>query len=101
PSLGQLAESVGLSRFQLLRRFTSRYGVPPHAWLLNRRAELARQLIAGGEPLSMAALQSGFADQSHMTRTFVKFYGFTPGSWQRMHHGFRTASPAITRQNHD
>ena len=83
PSLGDLADSVGLSRFQLLRRFRARYGVPPHAWVLNRRAEAARRLIAAGENLSGAALRAGFADQSHMTRTFRKFYGYTPGAWQR------------------
>ena len=85
PSLGELASSVGISRFQLLRRFTHLYGMPPRAWLLNRRVERARQLIADGERLSVAALRAGFADQSHMTRTFTRMYGFTPGEWQRVH----------------
>ena len=30
-----------------------------------------------------AAAESGFADQSHMTRAFTRHLGFTPGAWQR------------------
>jgi AraC-like DNA-binding protein len=83
PSLDGLAAMTGLSRYQLLRRFKIRYGLPPHAWLVSRRAELARELIRKGETLTAAALRSGFSDQSHMTRTFARFYGYTPGQWQR------------------
>jgi AraC-like DNA-binding protein len=71
------------SRFQLLRQFRSKYGVTPHAWLLQQRAERARALIRQRTPLADAAALSGFADQSHMTRVFVRQFGFTPGAWQR------------------
>lgn len=83
PSLAELAALAGLSRFQLLRRFRAAYGLPPHAWLVQQRAEKARRLIAQGMALSVAASASGFADQSHMTRGFVRQFGFTPGAWQR------------------
>lgn len=84
PSLAELAALAGLSRYQLLRRFARRYGMPPHAWLLSRRAEYARRLILGGCTLTEAALASGFADQSHMTRVFVRHHGFTPGAWRQV-----------------
>jgi AraC-like DNA-binding protein len=90
PSLGELARITGLSRYQLLRRFSACYGLPPHAWLLSRRAEHARRLIREGAPLAAAALRSGFADQSHMTRTFARFYGYTPGQWKRTAHTVAT-----------
>ena len=32
-------------------------------------------------PLARAAADAGFADQSHMTRQFVRAYGLTPGRW--------------------
>jgi AraC-like DNA-binding protein len=86
PSLDGLADMTSLSRYQLLRRFRGRYGLPPHAWLLSRRAERARELIRDGETLAAAAMRSGFADQSHMTRTFARFYGYTPGQWRRTSH---------------
>lgn len=83
PTLSDLARMVGLSKFQLLRRFERVYGVPPHAWLLLQRGERARRLIRDGSSLSQAAVSSGFADQSHMTRNFLRQFGFTPGAWRR------------------
>jgi len=83
PTLSDLAAMAGLSKYQLLRRFERAYGVPPHAWLLLQRAERARGLIRHGAGLAQAALSCGFCDQSHMTRLFVRQFGFTPGAWQR------------------
>ena len=37
PTLGELAAMTGLSKYQVLRRFQNAYGVPPHAWLQQRR----------------------------------------------------------------
>jgi AraC-like DNA-binding protein len=42
----------------------------------------ARALIAAGEPLAEAAAAAGFADQPHLTRHFVRAYGYTPGAWR-------------------
>lgn len=83
PTLAELATMAGLSKYQLLRRFNQAYGVPPHAWLLQQRVERARRLIRDGDDLATAALASGFADQSHMTRLFGRHFGFTPGAWQQ------------------
>jgi len=83
PTLSELADLCGLSKYQLLRRFARVYGVPPHAWLLLQRAEQARGLIREGHSLAAAAAACGFADQSHMTRSFARQFGFTPGAWQR------------------
>ena len=87
PPLAELAQMAGLGKYQLLRRFTAAYGVPPHAWLRLQRAERARALIRSGATLAEAAAASGFADQSHMTRHFARQFGFTPGVWQA---AFRT-----------
>ncbi|WP_117193300.1 AraC family transcriptional regulator [Rhizobium terrae] len=76
--LAELAGLAGLSRFQLLRAFDRATGLTPHAYLIQRRIQLARKLIAGGVSLAEAALASGFADQSHMTRIFTRSYGLSP-----------------------
>lgn len=82
PSLDELAALAGLGRYQLLRRFARTHGLPPHAWLLQQRAERARRLVRDGSTLAEAALAAGFADQSHMTRVFSRQFGYTPGAWQ-------------------
>lgn len=83
PTLTALARTAGLSKFQLLRRFEKAFGLTPHAWLLQQRAERARGLIRSGAGLAQAAAACGFADQSHMTRLFARHFGFTPGAWQQ------------------
>ncbi|WP_105420439.1 MULTISPECIES: AraC family transcriptional regulator [Neorhizobium] len=77
-SLADLAGPAGVSQFQLLRAFDKATGFTPHAYLIQRRIQLARKLIAGGTGLAEAALASGFADQSHMTRIFTRSFGLSP-----------------------
>ena len=80
-TLGDLADVSKLSRFQVLRGFAKMTGLTPHAYLMQKRADLARRLIRRGLVLADVAAASGFADQSHMTRTFVGKYGVTPGAY--------------------
>ena len=80
-ALADLAAASGLSRFQVVRAFSQATGMTPHAYLVQRRIGLVRRMIAKGTPLAEAALAGGFADQSHMTRTFVRAYGLTPGAY--------------------
>lgn len=80
-TLAALAADAGLSRYQVLRAFTRLTGLPPHAYQLQRRVQQARGLVRRGMPLADAAAASGFADQSHMTRAFVRSFGLTPGAF--------------------
>jgi len=81
--LAELAELAGTSRFQLLRGFVRDIGATPHAYLVQRRVQIARRLLAAGTPIAEAAIDAGFADQSHMTRAFVRQFGVTPGRYIR------------------
>jgi len=80
-TLDDLARAAGLGRFRTVRAFARATGLTPHAYLMQRRAALARDLIARGLPLAQAAAEAGFADQSHMTRVFGRLFGFTPGAY--------------------
>lgn len=82
-SLTELANDCGLSRFQLLRQFARATGLTPHAYLLQRRIHLARRLIQQGVGLADTAANSGFSDQSHMTRLFIRQYGVSPHAYAR------------------
>ncbi|WP_286897810.1 AraC family ligand binding domain-containing protein [Achromobacter sp. UBA2119] len=77
-SLADLAGASGLSRYQVLRAFSRATGLTPHAYQLQGRLLLARRLIRQGMALAGAAASAGFADQSHMTRLFVRAYGVSP-----------------------
>ncbi len=79
--LADLAAVSGLSRFQLVRAVARATGLTPHAYLVQRRVQMARRLIEGGLGLAEAAVASGFADQSHMTRVFTRTFGLPPGAY--------------------
>ena len=81
-TLGQLAESVGLSPFHAARLFSSRVGMPPHAWRNQLRLSRARALLRQGMSVTDVAAATGFTDQSHFTRHFKRAYGVPPGRWQ-------------------
>lgn len=82
-SLGDLAAAAGVSRFSIHRAFQAAYGMAPSDYQRQLRLRAARQLLARGDPISDAAARTGFADQSHLTRWFTRYYGVTPGAYQR------------------
>jgi AraC-like DNA-binding protein len=81
-SLAELATLAGLNRFQLLRAFTRQIGATPHAYLLQKRVSIARKLLASGVMPAAAAADAGFADQSHMSRAFLRYVGVTPARYR-------------------
>jgi AraC-like DNA-binding protein len=78
-----LAGAVGLSRFQVSRQFKEAYGIPPSAYLRQVRLRQARRRLAAGAAIAEVAVESGFADQAHLTRWFRRTYGITPAVYQR------------------
>jgi AraC-like DNA-binding protein len=79
PVLAQLAAMAGLSSFQLLRAFARQYGVPPHAYLIQRQVREAKGMLERGVAIAEVAHACGFADQSHLNRHFKRIWGVTPG----------------------
>jgi AraC-like DNA-binding protein len=78
-----LAVATGCSRFTVHRAFRRLYGMAPSDYQRQLRLRAARTLIAQGRPIGEAAVESGFADQSHLSRWFTRCYGVTPGRYQR------------------
>lgn len=84
PSVVDLAEEVGVHPDHLIRAFRTAYGETPGVFARRRRARVAAQLVCGSDrPLSGIAWTAGYADQSHMTREFGRFFGRTPGCLRR------------------
>lgn len=73
---------AGLSKSALLRAFTRTKGITPYRYLQTVRVEAAKKLLEQGSPLIDAALQTGFSDQSHFTRSFSMFIGMAPGLYR-------------------
>jgi AraC-like DNA-binding protein len=90
---GELEAVTGLDRYALSRHFRAAFSTSPHRFLVMRRLQRARRMIAAGEPLAQIAVEAGFSDQSHFIRQFKKAFGMTPGRWSSLVHGF-TATAA-------
>jgi AraC family transcriptional regulator len=84
PTLDALAGAAGYSRAQFVRLFRRTTGTSPHRYVLLHRLEQARRLIQSSTlPLAEVASATGFASQSHLNSTFVRFFGRTPGDARR------------------
>jgi AraC family transcriptional regulator len=83
-TLAELVHAAGVHRAQLARAFQARHGVSVGTYVRRERIYwAARTLRSTGTPIAEIALQAGFADQSHFTRTFVKHMGVSPGLYRR------------------
>ncbi|MDX2205977.1 MAG: AraC family transcriptional regulator [Hyphomicrobiaceae bacterium] len=81
--LADIAAAAELSPFHFARAFKHQTGVPPHHYLMERRVDRARQLLAASQvSLAEIALACGFAGQSHFTTAFKRHTGVTPGAWR-------------------
>src|SRR5580700_11070756 len=81
--LAEIAAIAGLSVFHFARQFKHSAGVTPHYYLVSRRVERAKELLAGTDlSLSAIAFAAGFSDQSHLTRHFRQIVGTTPGQFR-------------------
>jgi AraC-like DNA-binding protein len=83
PSITAVAREVGVGPTTAARAFRAVFGIAPHAYVLGRRLEAAREQILAGRPLADVAAETGFCDQAHLTRRFKRFLGTTPGRFGR------------------
>ena len=83
-SCEELARLARLSVSYFARAFKCTFGYSPHVFLMRRRMERAQGLmLETNAPLAQIALDCGFADQAHLSRSFLRFTGERPASWRR------------------
>jgi AraC-like DNA-binding protein len=80
-TLDQLAALVNWNRFYLLRVFRGAVGLPPHAYQESIRIRWAQDMLRRGLPLAQIAYDTGFSSQSHLTSSFKRLIGVTPGHY--------------------
>jgi len=82
-SLDELSLLVGLRRRQTIDLFKRATGLPPHAFHIGLKVRLVQDSLLKGQSLAAAAVEAGFADQSHMTRHFTAIIGMTPATYAK------------------
>ena len=79
-----MAAVLGLPPCLFARQFRKSFGRPPYAWVMARRIERARRLLARSVlPIKAVAAECGFSDQAHLTRMFSASTGETPAAFRR------------------
>jgi AraC family transcriptional regulator len=83
PGLPALAAAAGLSPVYFARQFKRATGLPPHQYLMRRRLDRAKRLLAAGDlPIAAIAADCGFCHQEHLTRLFRRHCGTTPAAYR-------------------
>jgi AraC-like DNA-binding protein len=81
--LEDLSAALGLTQYQIIRLFKRTTGLTPHAYVTQMRLEAARRALAKGMPIGDTAADTGFYDQSALTKHFKRWYGVTPLQFAR------------------
>ncbi len=83
-SVAQLAGSVFLGESQFHNLFKEQMGITPHQYVLGKRIDMAKQLIAQGNlSLGQVAELTGFSGQSTFTHTFSRIQGVSPSLYKK------------------
>ncbi|MEX0776616.1 MAG: AraC family transcriptional regulator [Phycisphaeraceae bacterium] len=84
PSLAQVAAHVHLSPIYFHRRFREILGVSPHAYMLRRRMQLARQLIEQRDgSIKQIAAGCGYDSAFYFSRAFKRHFAVSPRAMWR------------------
>jgi AraC family transcriptional regulator len=82
--LRAIAEHAGVHPAHLCRVFRRFRGRTISDAVLGMRIQhVCRRLMEGDDALSAIAVETGFTDQSHMTRVFTRITGHSPGTHRR------------------
>ncbi len=93
--LEDLAEKCQMSLGYFSRLFKSRTGSTPHQYILEKRVEVACEMLTKSSlSICEIAYCSGFSSQSHMTAIFKKLIGITPKCYRAEQISFSTISSA-------
>jgi AraC family transcriptional regulator len=103
-SVAALAGVAGLGPSHFAHAFRREVGCSPYRFVLARRVERAKRLLAGARDvaqdrtpdpsddtapgtlsLARVARAAGFGSQTHFTTAFGRLTGVTPGAWRRLH----------------
>ncbi len=81
PSLAQLADHVGVSRFHFHRLFKSVTGLTPKAYASAHRAQRMRQQLGARMKISDAIYEAGYGSSSRFYETATQTLGMQPAQY--------------------
>jgi AraC family transcriptional regulator len=77
--VAELADLAGRSPFHFTRVFAHSVGMTPHRYVVHLRLQVAIERIKAGQTrLADVAAETGFSDQSHLSRWIRRVHGVAP-----------------------
>jgi AraC family transcriptional regulator len=76
--VGNLAALAGRSEFHFSRVFARSVGMTPYRYVVHLRLQAAIEQIRSGTSLADVAADTGFSDQSHLSRWIRRVHGVAP-----------------------
>ena len=84
-SCDDVATSAGVHPVHLARVFRRKHGCTIGEYVRRLRLNfVAREIVTTMTPLGEIAIAAGFADQSHLTKTFKAHFGLTPSDYRKL-----------------
>jgi AraC family transcriptional regulator len=81
--LETLASIAGMSRHHFSELFRRSIGVAPHQYVIGQRVERGKRMLRDTDlSILEIGLATGFADQSHFTKTFRRIARVTPRDYR-------------------
>lgn len=81
-SLDDLSEIANINKFGFSKKFKTLTGMTPMNYVLMRKIFSSKTLIKSNLELTEVAYQYNFTDMAHFSKTFKRFIGISPKSYQ-------------------
>lgn len=83
-SIEDISKSVAYNESYVTRVFKKKYGLTPHAFLINKRVQKAKEKLLNSNIVSLSELSNdiGFYDQSHFSKVFKRAFATTPNKYR-------------------
>jgi len=84
-TLKDIAREVGYNESYIIRVFKKKFGLTPHAFIVNKKVNQAKNKLLKSDEINLAQLASevGFYDQSHLNKTFKRVFAKSPNNYKK------------------
>jgi AraC-like DNA-binding protein len=84
PTIAEVARTVQISPFHFIRQFEAVFGTTPHQFRIERRVDLAKQLLAAGRhSVTDVCMEVGFSSLGSFSALFMRRVGEAPSAYRR------------------
>jgi len=81
-SVAELARDARISPSRLIRTFAALFGTTPHQLRTRVRLDRARELLAGGAPVTRVCMEVGFSSLGSFSALFTRWTGTAPSRYR-------------------